>query len=166
MAENRGRARFVGTAIMLMAFWLLLTGRVTGVNLALGAIVATVLTFFNRELIFSHRELPPLTIHNTWVLVRYCALLVVEIIKANWIMARIVLSRRMDIDPGLVIFKPRLHSEVLQVLLGNSISLTPGTLTLDVKDEVFTVHIIDSAGAQALAEWKLEKLLETVREVS
>ncbi len=159
-------SRFAGTAVMLGAFWLMVTGNITVLNLFLGAVIGTGIAYFNRELIFTYRELPPLTPHNTWILIRHVGLLVYEIIKANWIMARIVLSPRMRIDPGLVILRPKIKSEMIQVALANSISLTPGTLTLDVKDDVFTIHIIDAAGAPALADWNVEKQLETIKEVS
>ncbi len=165
MSAFDGRSRLFGTAVMLMGFWVLLTGRFTVANLALGLVVAGALTYFNRELVFSYSELPRLSLHNTWTLARHTALLVFEIIKANWIMARIVLSPRPIIDPGLVILRPQLTSDVLKVLLANSISLTPGTLTLDVEGDVFTIHHIDLMQAPSLAEWKVERLLESVREV-
>ena len=160
-----GGRRFWGMAAVLFVFWVLITGRLDILNVGIGIIIAIGITKFNSELLFSYKELPPLTLHNAWVLIRHVGLLITEIIKANWIMARIVLSRDMDIDPGLVIFKPRLQSELIQVLLANSISLTPGTLTIDVQDDVFTVHTIDRRNAPALADWNVEKQLEEITEV-
>lgn len=73
-----------------------------------------------------------------------------SLVVANLDMARRVLSPRLPINPAIVEVETRLRSELGRLLLANSITLTPGTLTVDVLDDRLQVHWIDTAPGEDL----------------
>ena len=64
-------------------------------------------------------------------------------LKANFDVARRVIAPSLPINPGIVTFKTKLKSDYAQMVLANSITLTPGTLSIDIIDDTFYVHWID-----------------------
>jgi multicomponent Na+:H+ antiporter subunit E len=91
----------------------------------------------------------------------------VDLIKSNFDVARRVLNPALPIKPGIVEVKTKLKSKFARMLLANSITLTPGTLTVDVKDDSFFIHWIDvknedvEAASKEIVE-KFEKYLEVI----
>ncbi|GGC69717.1 Na+/H+ antiporter subunit E [Chelatococcus reniformis] len=73
----------------------------------------------------------------------YTGTFLVELVKANLAMMRIVYSPRIDIRPGIVRVRTRLRSPIGRLALANTIALTPGSLVLDLKDDVLYIHWID-----------------------
>jgi len=67
----------------------------------------------------------------------------VELVKSNLDVARRIISPSLPINPGIVKFKTKLTSEYAKMVLANSITLTPGTLSLDIIDDTFYIHWID-----------------------
>jgi multicomponent Na+:H+ antiporter subunit E len=76
----------------------------------------------------------------------YIPLFIFKVIHSNFQMARIILSPRMDMRPGFVRIKSGLESDAGKLTLANSITLTPGTVTLDFVDDNLLVHWIDVTG--------------------
>lgn len=96
---------------------------------------------------------------------RYVAELFKEIFEANLFVLRFILSSRRENEPALVTFKTKLKGDALRVMLANCITLTPGTITADVKEDEFTVHCLDKELAEGLENSEFEKiLLEMERE--
>ncbi|KDR94576.1 multicomponent Na+:H+ antiporter subunit E [Peptoclostridium litorale DSM 5388] len=90
---------------------------------------------------------------------KYIFLLIREVIMANVAVAKIVLSPKMEISPEIVEFESRLKSEFLRVVLANSITLTPGTITIDMQDGMYTVHCLKEEFARGLFDSEFEKIL-------
>ena len=111
---------------------------------------------YNRDILISTSDFPRITWARLRTLLRHAGQMLVEVLKANIQVVRIVLSPRMKFDQGLVIFTPKLTYEWNEVLFGNSITLTPGTLTLDIEKDVYTVHILDMANADSLVGWSIQ----------
>ncbi len=72
-------------------------------------------------------------------------------------MARIVLSPRLPISPTLVELDAKPTTDAGRVLLGNSITLTPGTVTLDIYADRLLVHALTKEGAAALEEGEMNR---------
>jgi len=90
-----------------------------------------------------------------------------ELIKSNFDVARRVLSPSLPINPGIVKVKTNLKSRLGRIILANSITLTPGTLTVETKDENFYIHWIDVSSpdieeASHQIVQKFEKYLEVI----
>ena len=73
----------------------------------------------------------------------YFFVFIIALIKSNFDVARRVLSPKLDINPGIVVFKTKLKNDFAKMVLANSITLTPGTLTVDVIKNNFYIHWID-----------------------
>lgn len=73
----------------------------------------------------------------------YSGTFLVELVKANIAMMRVVYAPRIDIKPGIVKIRTRLKSPIGRLALANTIALTPGSLVLDIKDETLYIHWLD-----------------------
>jgi multicomponent Na+:H+ antiporter subunit E len=80
----------------------------------------------------------------------YIPWLIYQIIMANFHVARLVLSPKMPINPKIIKFKVKLDSDISLVTFANSITLTPGTITVDIKEGEYYVHALDETLAYDL----------------
>jgi multicomponent Na+:H+ antiporter subunit E len=111
--------------------------------------------------------LPPLTLKRFIFFLWYLIVLIWEIIKANLDVAYRVLHPKMPINPGIVIIKTGLKSDIAKMVLANSITLTPGTFTLDILGDNLLIHWIDVKsesidGATKIIGEKFEKYLRVI----
>ena len=144
---NRRWLRFGALLSLLITAWLLWSGLYTPLLLGLGALscilslyLAYRIGFF--EEVFSLQVIPRLP--------RYWGWLLLEIVKSSLEVTLIILQRKPPISPTVVEFEAAPPGPVGQAILGNSITLTPGTLTLDVHNGRLRVHCLTQKGADAL----------------
>ena len=148
---------------MLLLFfiaWIIFNGRITleialfGIVVA-GAVFAFVCKFmgfsWERERAF-YKKMP--------LYVQYGALLVKEIVKANLMVCRMILTRREVVEPVLVKVHTNLKKETTKGLLANSITLTPGTITVSLENQELLVHCLDKSFAEGMEDSAFVKLLE------
>jgi len=95
------------------------------------------------------REGQPL--HLVPAALAYWPWLALEILKSGWTVAKIILDPRLPISPTLVRFRPSQESAVGLVTHANSITLTPGTVTIEARHGEFLVHALTRAGSEGLA---------------
>jgi multicomponent Na+:H+ antiporter subunit E len=109
-------------------------------------------------------DLPPLStvVRSTGRLLVYTPILLWEIAKANVALAYVVLHPRLPIDPRFVEFDAAVWGDMPVTTLANSITLTPGTLTVDVSRQHFLVHALIPAAETDLLEGTLERLVRFV----
>lgn len=93
-------------------------------------------------------------------MVMYLFVLLREILKANVATMRLIFSEKYEREPVLVTFRTRLKSPVLRVLLANSITLTPGTITVSLQDDEYTVHALDKDLADGIEDCVFVRMLE------
>ncbi|MBW2173650.1 MAG: Na+/H+ antiporter subunit E, partial [Deltaproteobacteria bacterium] len=127
--------------------WVLLSGKFDAFHMSLGVISCALVAYFSSDFLFSSPK--PAGLLSKWVrFATYIPWLMVEITKANLHVMKLVLHPRgMDmIDPKIVKFRSKLKSDLALVTFANSITLTPGTITVSVSlDGDFKVHAIDKA---------------------
>lgn len=92
--------------------------------------------------------------------------LVWEIVKANVDAIRLALSFRNEIDPVVVKFKSDLRTDVAKTILANSITLTPGTITVAVEGDEFTIHALDRDLVRGIDESVFVKRLRRIEAVA
>ena len=97
----------------------------------------------------------------------YLGVFFVELVKSNLDVARRVVSPSLPINPGIVEVKTLLKSKMGRMILANSITLTPGTLTIDILEDTLYIHWIDvkTEDTQEATEYivrKFEKYLEKI----
>lgn len=126
---------------VLYAFWLLLNGSLAVDVLIIGALVAVAVTalFQNSMSFLADARLTPVGAVAT---IMYFGYFLKELIKANLTLAAIVLSPDLPIRPGIVKVRTRLKSPMGRLLLANSITLTPGTLSVEMADDWLYVHCV------------------------
>jgi len=140
------------TFFLLFLLWLLLSGKFDLFHISLGVISCTLITFFSGDLLLP--ELQSRGLFLAWLrFLRYIPWLLYQILLANLHMLWLVFHPRMmeRIDPQMVRFQSRLKKQLALVTLANSITLTPGTITvyLSVEGE-FRVYAIDRMSAESL----------------
>jgi multicomponent Na+:H+ antiporter subunit E len=129
------------------AFWWLLSDRYTSVSLAAAIVSAALVAWLNR-----HQPVLGDVLRRTARLVPYGAWLLKEIAVANVQVARIILDPRLPIDPVVFRLPTPLASDLALTTLGNSITLTPGTITIDTDGSTLVVHALTRQGADDLAQ--------------
>ncbi len=138
--------------IALFILWIIFNGRLTPEVAVIGLIVSAVIFFFMcRFMDYSIRKEKILYMLIPW-LIRYFFILLTEIVKANIATARFVLNPKIEVEPRIVTFKPDIRSGFLKAVLANSITLTPGTITINIEDGVYTVHCLDLELATDIGE--------------
>ncbi|MFO8235605.1 MAG: Na+/H+ antiporter subunit E [Bacteroidales bacterium] len=128
--------------IIALFFWVLLNNSFEPLILIIGAGVSLVLAivFCSRCNVFSELKLTPGAFIYSLI---YIAVFLYELIKSNLDVARRILTPTLPINPGIVEVKTKLKSKMGKMILANSITLTPGTLTIDIQDDTLYIHWID-----------------------
>lgn len=136
---------FVVMFSVLMGLWMLFSGRFDAMHLGMGVLSCALVTVVSRPLWFEQPEVPfGARLKMAGRFVRYSVWLTVEIIRANVHVLALAFHRRPReaINPTIVRFDTKLKSEFARVLLANSITLTPGTVTIRIQGDTFVVHAI------------------------
>lgn len=150
--------------LLLLLMWFIFNGRVTLEVLLFGAIICAWLYWFiSKHMGFSFKKELTL-VKKIPLYLKYAVVLLWEIIKANLAVIRIVLSPKLEIEPVLVKFTTDLRSETAQVVLGNSITLTPGTYTAGLENGEFVVQALDKSFAEGLNDSVFVKQLRKLEE--
>lgn len=133
--------KYITLFIIILVLWLLMTFNLETPNLIIGSIAAliTSLVFGRSFLQDSKKFFQPQ--RYFWIIV-YLFIFIWECIKANIDVAYRVLSPSMPIKPGIVKVKTTLKTDIGKTLLANSITMTPGTITVDVIEDEFYIHWI------------------------
>ena len=128
--------------VFAFVFWLLLVGSLGQQELVAGLLVAAAVAALNadRTPILADLRITPLA---PVALLLYLGTLLMALLRANADLARRVLTPSLPIRPAMVQVRTGLRSDLGRLVLANSITLTPGTLSVDVDDDTLTVHWID-----------------------
>ncbi len=164
-SKIRQMLRWTVQTLALLAVWFAFSGHTEIEFLVTGAVVAvagTALTHWlfagDQELRFRHVPYPfGWFVHGFLRSVLYLPWLFWEIALSNLHVAYLVLHPRLPVEPGLVEFETSLRSETAQVLLAQSITLTPGTVTVDVSDGRFMVHCLSAKSRQGMEEGSIQR---------
>ncbi len=133
---------YVMTFLISLLLWLLLTASFAKDELISGVIIALVISLISAP---KMKILNGLRIHIGFLfaLLKYLLYFFYALLKANLDLAKRVLSKDMKIHPRMVEIQTTMQSDLGKLFLANSITLTPGTLTVDVYDNRMLVHWID-----------------------
>lgn len=142
--------------VALYVFWLLLSGFFDSpFLLSVGAGVAIGVMLLARRMEVVDHEGHPFQL--SWRLIGYWPWLFKEIAKSAWDVSKIILSPRLPISPTLFRAPASQKSTVGVVTYANSITLTPGTISVDVKKGEIMVHALTRAGADGLLEGEMDR---------
>ena len=128
--------------VILFALWLIFSGSLTVTNFILGTVVSGLITLFCAKFMGYSSKRFYSSLHKIPAVILYLAVLLKEIVRENFDVLRFI-YRRDQPKPMLVRFRSDLKSEKLRVLVANSITLTPGTYTVQLEGDIFAVHSLD-----------------------
>ena len=146
--------------LLFFAVWLVFNGRITLEILLFGAAVAGAMFAFICRFMDYSWEKERTFYRKAPLFCKYVVLLVREIIKANLAVCRMILTRREIMEPVIVKIHTDLKTETARVILANSITLTPGTITVSLADRELLVHCLDKSLAVGMEDSEFVKLLE------
>lgn len=148
----------------LFIFWLILNGKITMEIVLLGLILSMVVTRFSYKTIRVSRELEKKTINKFSKIIKYLFILLVEVIKANVDIIKLVLTKDPEISPTLKTIKVDLKSRISKVALANSITLTPGTITVTMNGDQYLIHAIVKSNLDDIEKSIFVEKLEELEE--
>lgn len=151
----KNTAYALSSAVVLFVFWLLLSGYFTVFLVTMGAVSAVAIVALGRRMEVIDREGHP--IDMGWRVFTYWPWLAKEITKSAWDVARIVVDPRLPISPRLVRAKTTQKTAVGLVTYANSITLTPGTISVDVREGEILVHALTRESAAGLLEGEMDR---------
>jgi len=138
--------------IGLFGLWVLLSGKLDAFHLSVGFLGAVLIAWVNTK--SRHLTEPPLPLAR---LVLYWPWLFWGIVKSNLNITKIILDPKLPINPRLIQYRTDLGSNPAVVLLGNSITLTPGTVTIEVSSSELLVHALDDESSSGLESRTMER---------
>lgn len=150
----RGR---LPTVIALFLIWLILAASYDLAHLVLGAAAVVVVVWLNPSAPGS-----PFGNVSWWGLVRYLPWLLGRVLMSGIHLTRLILDPALPIAPKLIQHRTDLETDGEIVILGNSITLTPGTITVEVSSDELLVHAIDDVSSRDLTEGTLERKIGQV----
>lgn len=150
--------------ILLFLLWVALNGRITAEILAFGAVIAAAVYWFMCRFLEYSPKSDIRFFKNFFRTLQYLFVLFEEIVKSSFAVIKIVFSKKLEIQPQIVFFEVPLKSEFLITILANSITLTPGTITVDVDENRFCVHALDYTLADGIEDSVFVHLLMKMEE--
>jgi len=158
---NKPYVRILILAVLLIAAWVLWSGYLKPLLLGLGALSCLLTVWIVRRMGYFDDE--NFAFHYDWRLIGFWAWLGREVVVSSIEVARVVLRRRLVVEPKVVNIDGSGLGPVDLALLGNSITLTPGTLTLDVHEDRLLVHALTAEGAAALERGEMQRRVAALR---
>ncbi|MGQ9532177.1 MAG: Na+/H+ antiporter subunit E [Desulfotomaculales bacterium] len=151
------------TAVTMFSFWILLSGHFDPLLLLLGVVSSLLVARWSHDLLLSEVNVQR-GARRIWRFIKYCPWLLWQIVLANLNLLYLTLHPKMPISPRVITFDSGLKTEVAIVILANSITLTPGTVTVEGTREEFVVHAIDSASAEGLLKGVMQARVKHIED--
>lgn len=143
------------TFILMMLFWVLMSGKFDPFHLSLGVISSGIVSWLSSDLLFQEKSSPAKRLTQVLRFIPYSLWLIWQIILANLHVIFLALSIKPVktlLEPQIFTFKTKLTTDFGRFVLANSITLTPGTVTIRVVNDTFYVHAITEKAMGDLAE--------------
>ncbi len=140
-----------------MLTWVVFSGFLDAFHLSLGVISCAFVTWISADLLFENRSDGPVArIKQVFRLAGYSVWLVYQIVLANIHLLKLSFIGQRALQPQIVRYECKLKSDFEKFLLANSITLTPGTVTMKIKGDTFYIHAISDVAAEGL-DGEMEK---------
>lgn len=149
--------------VLLFILWIILNGRITLEIILFGIAVSALVSLFSMGVLGWRPSTDAAIITNAAVLALYFLNLIWEIIKASASVMDLLISRGRQPDPVIVEFDSEFTSSFVNVLLANSITLTPGTYTVFHKKNHFAVHCLIPEFAEGIEDSSFVRILRKLR---
>lgn len=151
--------------LIYFLIWIIFNGQFTLEIAAFGLVIAGAVYWFTCRFLDYKPANDIVLCKRSFLVLHYIFVLLIEILKANGAVFRMIYAEKYIFEPAVVHFKTNLHSTFARVLLANSITLTPGTITVSLKDDEYVVHCLDKELAQGIDSSIFVRLLERIENV-
>ncbi len=147
--------RAASLGVLLLVIWLLLSGHYTLLMISFGVLSCLLVLLIAARMKLLDQEGQPL--HLAGGLLSYLPWLAREVVRANLSVMRVILSRRLAVEPRLIHFEGTQETELGRVVYANSITLTPGTITTGVAGRHFQVHALTREARDGIEEGEMDR---------
>jgi len=145
----------ISLGLSLIVLWLMLSGHYTLLLISFGLLSVILVVFIAMRMDVVDHEGHPLHL-NLKALVIYWCWLLKEITISNIYVCRLILNPAMPISPTVIALRSSQSSDLARVIFANSITLTPGTVTIDVDGDITEVHAITEDAARSLLQGSMD----------
>ena len=148
--------------LFLWAIWIIFNGAITLEIVLFGVCISAAVCFFMMKFTGYSVKRELKAIKKLPYIIEYLFVLLIEIIKANIACSGLIIKGNDRIQPVVVSFSSPLKSELLSTVLANSITLTPGTISVSMRNGQFTVHCLDSSLCDGIDSSSFVKILKKI----
>ncbi len=145
---------------LLLLFWIILNGKFTIEILSIGALICAALYLFLYRFVGYSPKKELSLLKRFFKFVLYIVILIKEIIVANCKVIYYIYNSKLEVEPRVVSFRKNFKEESHSVLLAESITLTPGTITIQLEDNKYTVHCLDKEMGRDISDSVFVKQLK------
>jgi len=153
--------RTLFVSVFLFAFWVLLSGHLSPLLLGFGVLSVSLVMWLVARTDRVDRE--PVVLYPSLGLIGYCAWLMWCVVRSNIDLARRIWDPALPIYPSWIRLDIEVSTPLEKTLYANSITLTPGTLTLDVHEGRLLVHALTPNGAAGLRDGEMQRRVAALR---
>lgn len=153
----------LGVSALVFVFWLVISASLAPVDVAVGAVLSLLLGWWSARFLWAGQA-PGISLRESLALLRYLARFSLQVLHSAIHVALIVMNPRLPIEPRLFVCRTQLQREVSRIAFAHSVSLTPGTLTVDVSGSDFLVHCLDEESVERILSGELERRVAEVFE--
>ena len=146
--------------LLFFLIWIIFNGQITWEIAAFGIVVSAFMYVFICRFMGYKPRMDLLLAKKFFLILQYVYVLIKEIIKANYAVIKMIMSSRYEMEPTVVRFKTNLKTTPARILLANSITLTPGTITISLEGDEYIVHCLDRELAKEMNNSLFVTLLE------
>ena len=146
--------------VLLLGFWLILSQEISLEILLVGSGAVVLIMLYSRSMLYGTEDTSLFQPRKLMFFFKFILIMLIEILKSNIQVAKIVLSPSLPISPSFVKVKKTFKKDLHKVIYANSVTLTPGTLTVDVDEEGFLVHALTNDAAEGLKDGIIEKSVD------
>ncbi len=149
---------------LLLLAWVIFNGKITLEIVLFGIAIAALVYYFACRFLGFSIQKDLLCIKRSGIFAWFVGALILEIIKANLVTARWILTTRYEVEPVLITFRMHFKTNIARVLYANSITLTPGTITVKQDGNLFTVHALERTYVEDINGGRLAGILYRLEE--
>lgn len=146
--------------LIFFLIWIIFNGQFTWEIAAFGVLISAAMYGFICKFMNYEPRMDIFLCKKFLLIIHYIFVLIKEIIKANFAVIKMILSSRYVLEPVIVRFRTNLKTAPAKILLANSITLTPGTITVSLEDDEYVVHCLDKELAKGINSSLFVTLLE------
>ena len=150
--------------LLYFLLWVIFNGTFTLEICLLGIVIAGGIFAFTCKFMDYSVEKEKRNIRRILKFIRYCCVLVKEIVKANFAVMHMILSEKEEVEPALVSFHSDMETSVGKAMVANAITLTPGTITVSLENSEYVVHCLDDDLAVGMADSIFVKLISDMEQ--